>query len=308
MIISAIEKQEKLIDWVKEMMKNLDEYDGLFYSLETLLEKNDFSDFLLVIDEKENIVDLIYQSTVMDVETLYPYFIDKKETVSQIKKQFPNSIIEVNKWEGECLIDEGATQLSMKSSFCNQKYECLDGVFYSFNKDNEFILRDKIEEKYFFDTDEDIKVEIINGEEVNHYLLKEDYSYPMWKTENNHSVIIGFHYLTPDFFDHNTLLVLKSKDIILGTIKYGLYGEGKFKHYGLNFIDVNFYHRKKGLAKRLIQELKKVLPTDYPLVLTDESDMGKKCQMARHFKEVFTENIYTRKEWDEYNYNGKYLL
>lgn len=223
-------------------------------------------------------------------------------------------LIEGNHINYYCIWDKNK-DLSMEDLgfvHCNTKFSIdetfhLDmgsRYFYTL-KGNEDLLRDNFEKKYLPTNVDDLTFEVIKeGELINMLYDKKNNILPSYITDGNHHVVLGFHYLSFQFSSDNaTYLIAKNNENkIVGAIKWGLYREGfKEAHYGLNFIDVICTFRKKGIASKLIEEFTKHIDNTYPLVLSYESDMGKVCQMHKHFKNAkFKTNVFTDKEWENY--------
>lgn len=70
------------------------------------------------------------------------------------------------------------------------------------------------------------------------------------------------------------------KGQVIGIMKYGLWGNEQ----SVAYIDVLVNCRNKGIATLMIKELDKHLYPMYELHLTDESELGHKCGMAKLFK------------------------
>lgn len=127
---------------------------------------------------------------------------------------------------------------------------------------------------------------------------KEMLDYPWNRNDFGHYSYIGFHYLNWDHSDENTwyLFATVNKKPI-GCICIERYKE--YGYYGLSYIDVAFPYKKNGLAKSLIRELARVIPDDMPLLLSMESDEGRKCHIHECFKRVNWPNgIFTQEEFD----------
>jgi GNAT superfamily N-acetyltransferase len=258
-----------------------------------------------VIDEKGEIYDLIGGFYTYGLLTLSPYFLEGcdvyEKVLGEIKEYFAEQKVLICTQYID-MVEYGYTFCNLYSSInVSNTYKVNNCSYSIIDKENINILRDAIEDIHFPDLDitkDNISFELIHGTKCNDMFLDEDYNYPIWKNEFGHSTIIGFHYLSPDFCDCHSLFVAKCEGKVVGCIKYGKYSmDNQYKHYGLNYIDVNENYRRRGIAKMLIEEFAKILGDDMPLCLSDESDMGELCQMEKHFKNAnFKTNVYAYSE------------
>lgn len=294
--------QERINKFIEKALEKFDEWDDLYYTLQYLLDKNDYANAYVVIDENDEICDFINSSRTYGIVTLCPYFIEGtnyfENTFREIKEYFVDKKVLIYT-HGIDISKYGLTSCNIHSSLdLEHKYDVDHGI-HSVIKENDInLLRDAIEDFHFPTLDikeENVSFELIHGEDVNNsFIVNDTHDYPIWINRSNHRNIIGFHYLQPDFYDCHSLLVAKCNGVMIGCIKYGRYSmDDKYRHYGLNYIDINMKYRRKGIAKMLIEEFARILDDDMPLVLSDESDMGKICQMAKHFKEAnFKTKVY----------------
>lgn len=184
--------------------------------------------------------------------------------------------------------------LNLDSNFSTgYKYVLHSGCYIT--KYNENILREKIEEKYFpklLDIRQ-VVIKRLKTPEVRKYLEK--YSTGEfegnWVNDSNMGSVVGFHYFTiRDLFSGEPTkdyLVAVYKGQIVGIMKYGLWG----KEQSVAYIDVLINCRNKGIATLMIKELDKHLYPMYELHLTDESELGHKCGMAKLFKKYIKSTV-----------------
>jgi hypothetical protein len=147
--------------------------------------------------------------------------------------------------------------------------------------------------------------DFVKGDEVaSNFNLNNDVHYPFmeWISDSYQPLIFGFHYTTMDFASNQAALLAKIDGKVIGIIKIGKYYEGKYyEHIGLNYVDVNFFFRNKGLLTRMVDELTKYINGSIPFVLSFESEMGKICRVHNHFKKApFKGKVFTDKEWEIY--------
>lgn len=282
----------KFLESVIDKYKEIEYCDLEIESIKYMLKKDEYSNYYFVIKENK-IVDIIFYDLEYGIKILYPNFIldyEKKEIIEDIRKYFKNEkvLLYFNNYNID--IEKLNLHESILTSTIDieHEYHIGYGAYFALKEEDIYILRDAIESKYFPNVNlkmnkNDISFELIDGKEqnINIYLVENNI---FWKNKNNQHTIVGFHYLQNDFFDGNKLLLAKYNGTIIGCIKYGIYyGENYSSHYGLNYIDTKFGYRNKGVAKILINHLATILE-EKPLILSKESDMGKLCNMEKHFK------------------------
>ena len=322
---SVMEKE--FFNSVEELKYVVDEFEDNYYTLDYISKNKDknVSDNYLVVLKNNKIIDIICNEQFFEIPTIslicFYFKYDKKEFFETLKNYFKETpfLIEGNHINYYCIWDENK-DLSMEDLgfvHCNTKFSIdetfhLDmgsRYFYTL-KENIDLLRDNFEKKYLPTNVDDLTFEVVKeGELVNMLYDKNNVILPNYITDGNHHVVLGFHYLSFEFHSKATYLIAKNNENkIVGVIKWGLYREGfKDAHYGLNFIDVISIFRKKGIASKLIEEFTKHIDNTYPLVLSYESDMGKICQMHKHFKNAkFKTNVFTDKEWENYWLNESF--
>lgn len=107
--------------------------------------------------------------------------------------------------------------------------------------------------------------------------------FPWQRDTYGHSAIIGFHYLNLEHTTERTRYLIAHVDNKpIGAICIGDYPD--YGYYAVQYIDVAMPYRGNGVAKKLIHALAKTIPDDRPLVLSQESEMGKKCHVHECFK------------------------
>lgn len=304
-IKKATEMKKDFIGWCKKQYYKVDDFDG--YKYEWILSHPKKIKNYLVVLQGRTIKDIIHVGYQYGVKILSPFFVDGKSqeafTLESIKKYFKDSsYVIATEWVD--VRNYGYTICNLHTSVDLEHRLNVNHKVYSVaNPNNINIMRDAIEKKYLPILG-NITFKLIDGDKVTDYLYdKSEQEFPSWIGNGNHTTTIGFHYLKPDCYENHKLLVAESNGRPVAAIKYGIYSEGKSKHYGINYIDVNSVCRGKGLAKAIINELTKHLPSDYPLVLSYESEMGKLCKMQKHFKDApFKTTVYTDKEWENYQW------
>lgn len=132
----------------------------------------------------------------------------------------------------------------------------------------------------------------IKDSDISQKIIKMHHSQEpiFWQSLHNHVNFIGFHYFKfDDILDENKdFLFCFYGDVLVGLIKYGIWGKGLSRHQAIAYIDVHQKYRKCGIAKYMISHLNEVVYDDIPLVITDESELGKVCHMADKMKKAVT--------------------
>lgn len=301
LIKKATEVEKNFYGYVKKLYHRAIENDEMsYYTYEKILEEQKAPLYYVVLNGRQ-IVDILYTEEVYGLLFVYPFFTErysKKYTWDAIAECFRGQKYVVSTAENA---DKNFKECNFTTSFDSKSHYRFEGCNMQYvHKDmDENLLRDTFEANRFpiYDA-EKVIFKTVAGEDVNGYLCNNDWrEYPMHENENGHYNIAGFHYLQPDFHSHHTLFVAELAGVPIAVIKTGIYGDKYYKHTGLNYIDVGILYRQKGLATRLIKEFSK-LRFEYPLVLSDESDMGAKCHMEAHFKASM--NCYNEKEWEQH--------
>ena len=203
-------------------------------------------------------------STVMDNSVFYFDYLNV-ENIDKYGYKFINLSSKINK---------------------NYRYVLSSGCYIT--RGNANILIDKIEEKYLpqlLDIRQ-VVIKRLKTKDIQVYL--ENYNTGefegTWVNDCNMSSVVGFHYFTyRDVFSgepEKDYLVALYKGQIIGIMKYGLWGNEQ----SVAYIDVLNTCRNKGIATLMIKALDKHLYPMYELHLTDESELGHKCGMAKLFK------------------------
>lgn len=300
-IKKATEVEKDFYGYVKKLYyRAVDCESTSCYTYEEILKERKANLYYVVMNSKQ-IVDIFHTEDIYGLLFIYPFFTErysKKYTWDAIAEHFCGRKYVVSTSENA---GKNFKECNFTTSFDCESYYRFEGCDMQYvHKDmDENLLRDTFEAIRFpvYDVDK-VTFKTVKGKDVDKYLYcKELHEIPMHRNGNGHYNIAGFHYLQPDFYDHHTLFVAELEGVPIAAIKIGVYGEDYYQHTGLNYIDVGVCYRQKGLATRLIQEFAK-LKFDYPLVLSDESEMGKKCRMEAHFKQYM--KCYSEKEWNEH--------
>lgn len=102
-----------------------------------------------------------------------------------------------------------------------------------------------------------------------------------WTNSCNNYASVGFHYFKFNEHSRNAKYIIAVQDgLIVGVIKLGIHED----HQVIAYIDILRTCRNQGVATYMIKQLNKYLCQGLPLIITDESEMGKMCHIADKFK------------------------
>jgi hypothetical protein len=291
---------------------------GFFSERENLIKEK-----ILVLYDKNKILtfmdvfDSSFGVPVVSIRFIDVYKQKKIESyiIKVIRSLLPTAMIDVSNIANshidyEILENEGYKQINYYSSFKEDCYSEPYKYLFDFSffvgpgQDPDFV-RNFIDKKYFPEiTKEDIEAMTFIDMDTDTVLKKffgpDTYGQdvgPEWMNDGNIRSYIGFHYFSgSDVSIMSSVekerdiryLIAFCKGIPVGIIKHGIYGEDKYKHQALCYIDVSFKYRRLGIATKMSKKLDSYLHKDLPLVLTDESDMGKLCGMEKLFKQTIS--------------------
>ncbi len=301
MIKNATDVEKDFYGYIKKLYNRAIKNEELsYYTYQKILQEKKAPLYQVVLNGRQ-IVDILSTKEVCGLLFVYPFFTErysKKYTWDAIAEHFNGQkyIVSTSEYAGKDF-----KECNFTASFDSKSEYHFEGSNMQFvHKDeDENLLRDAFEASRFptYDADK-VVFKTLTGNDIDTYLYDKNWEeYPMLREEFGHYHIAGFHYLQPDCQKHHSLFVAELNGVPIAAIKYGIYGESYYKHTGLNFIDVGVCYRQKGLATRIIKEFAK-LQFEYPLVLSDESDMGKMCRMEAHFKQYM--QAYNEKEWEQH--------
>ena len=165
-----------------------------------------------------------------------------------------------------------------------------------------YILRNDFEKKYFKKLDlNNISFVNIKSNELKKFLENYSNGVKTW-TDGNEWALAGFHYFNLEDDKQGQFLICLNDNNILGVIKHGVYDEYDTVFHCICYIDVNFAYRNNGIATLLTRQMNAHLIDGLPLVVTDESEMGKRCHIHKLFKENVNKKIYTYKQLENMQY------
>lgn len=301
-IVSASENIIEFKKFLKSLLKDID-YNYI-YDIEAMLELKDYKDFIL-FTENGKIIDFanLYNQ---GFNFISPNFTDYKKQLEEleiIKKIYPDYILE----SSDTLLNP-EQDIYYKCKFdsrinSNFKYNIDNGVnYYVADKKLIYLLRNNFENNYFKKLNlNNISFVNIRCNELKTFLEKYSKGVNTW-TDGNEWALAGFHYFNLEDDKQGQLLICLNDDNILGVIKHGVYDEYDTIFHCICYIDVNFAYRNKGISKLLMRQMNAHMIDGLPLVVTDESEMGRKCHMHKLLKKNINKRIYTYKELENMQY------
>ena len=285
------------------------DYSDNYGFFQRMLERDDYSNYIaFLLDNK--VLDVATIDSCMGLTVVYMPYCSQQSILYAMLDALRATIGEdiLIHSDSRGMEEYGLFLVNLKSSLSDEDEELTYSIYsdmlplWVYTPDKVNVLRDAIEAKYLtVDENAEITFATMTGCELQKFLWDDDLmGAPYWRSWNGFSHIIGFHYTELQYGNDTTkyLVAIANGNRLIGCIKYAEYYEN---HYGLDYIDVARHYRRRGVATRLIEELSKTIGDKYPLVLSSESDMGKKCHIHNHFKKydwplgVFVENRKTYK-------------
>ena len=297
---------------IKKIIKSFMKKDWDSYRYTSLLYENGLNNVYVFVQDNR-VYDFIYVEYIYGIPVLYPYEYSKNWDIElhDIEEYFKKFILKAGYRNLE---EHEYMRCDFKSTINPNAEYCVNEAYYTKNEDLVHAIRDCYENIRFPKLADinDIEFEVITDYQTLHKKIiemgRDDFFYsPTWKDNYSPATIVGFHYF--DVFEVRykvKYLIAFYKEMPIGIIKIGIgheYSNGE-EHQTLAYIDVNQAYQNRGIAKALISELGKHLE-NMPLVLTDESEKGKACRMAEHFKNAgYPIDVYTEKEYLEKIYSN----
>lgn len=311
MIVEAI-KYPNIKEAIQKIIDEQDEYGDYF--LDWLLENDENLKKAYVYYTGNEIIDFITAYKVKDQLIICPHFMDyskEEQEMKEIDEYFGiNIILSAEYFEYD---KYGYTPCNDRSSFSKDHTYSIRG-FFTKNQELVNFFRDEFERNCFPEYNEE-KIEYVvidNYKDLYKLVIEnnepvDDICSPHWKNSSNVSSVAGFHYFHVEEVCYPVKYLIATIDNKpIGLIKLATESEKNTRQY-LCYIDVNEKYQRKGVAKKLINELKNVLREDRPLVLSRESEQGKEAQMAKHFKNAnYPVVVYTEQEYEELIYKKYY--
>lgn len=308
----------KAIDFpnIKKVIENMidEQNDYGDYFLDWLLEGDEHLErtFIYYIDEK--VIDIISTYKIKEQLIICPYFMDYIEEEKEIE--------EINNFFGKNIIlnTEYFDYQKYGYQICNDKSSFSEnhtyGIrsYYTRNQELVDFFRDEFEKNTFPEYNESkIKYLVIDNYKTLYELIcknnkpVDDICSPYWRNSSNVSSVAGFHYFQAQEVAYPVVYLIAAIDNKpIGLIKLATESSKNSRQY-LCYIDVNEKYQKKGVAKKLINELKNIVDKDKPLVLSRESEQGKAARMADHFKTAgYPVTVYTEQEYEDMLYKKYY--
>lgn len=321
-VVDTDEKYDELVNFAKMQIELYSSQDDENYFGNDLFEymakkenKKTYMNVTYIIKRNNKIFGIYIEENFYGVPLFFDLYVDGGIYEDEgIAKRICMNLI-VNKKRNACFYFEYLYPLEdyIIDGFCLQKYDSsikkekryyhhnLRNIFMKGN--NEYYIRDAIERKYYPKNINFSKITYfcMTSIELQQYLRKKQMSpgYDCcWGESYVTPVEVGFTYFEyNDVFNNKDkkYIIAKYNDLIVGVIKFGDY----YNHQSIPYIDVRYGFREKGIATNMVKHLNKFLKTEPVLILTQESEMGKKCNIAKVFKKyITTTKVYT---YDEAN-------
>jgi len=299
MITKANEIEEKFLNYLDKLYKSSDidyyydyDYQGLnieYIKEEILKNKDKLSDFICFLNESGEITNFAYFIEMNDLNLFELDFADNeilKNNIEELKKNYTRPIIT------DCIdVDElDVYKMNKKSDKTGEEYNYYRN-YYCLNKEDINLLVQKSDELNFPEYTNNLTFKVVNHNDfINDNLRNDRLLATSMIKENNFCVVAGFHYLDTTPSKNDKLLLALDNGNVVDCIKYGIYGDNKTEpeNLAICYIDVKKPFRNKGIATRLFEEFSNVVKEEnkeriYPLpvYLTQESDLGKQCNMRK---------------------------
>lgn len=181
-------------------------------------------------------------------------------------------------------------------------------------------LKEKWKKQYIEDLDL-TKIEWVNlnNEQLmnfynENYLDKEDWQYV--SNQDSWGTPFGLRYLSfrNQNLNYSFLLGLVKNNIDKKTIvaamiyidKYFLFKSQEVPITFICTIETNSYFRNKGIYKQLCNQILNFINSSQHIVITSQTDMGKKCNVLNILKETIFKNGFDKTIWEDniWNYNN----
>ncbi|MCH5167110.1 MAG: hypothetical protein J1F35_04370 [Erysipelotrichales bacterium] len=140
----------------------------------------------------------------------------------------------------------------------------------------------------------------------NYYNVYSDIDWDLAADETlDYNVVFGMQYLSFDAIDreYNYLLGVANNNIGKKTIiadimfadEYYLFEDQKTPMTFLTFTEVNKYFWRKGIYKKMCEELVNHINPNQHILITDESEMGSVCETRKILEEILLKNGFKKK-------------
>ena len=287
--------------YCKYYMEAFDDYSGFRYG--NMLSEMDTQPIYFAYDETKNRIACILTTYQRFGQTIWSADRNDLDAAAALRDAHSNTFfISVDSW---IFHKSGLHATECCASYDkNTIYPSIANAgIWTNNPERVTALRDWLEEKYLKSADDwrnHIEYKWIHAQKFTDVLYdKELMDYPWKRDDYGHYAHIGFHYMNWDRDPENAWYLLA----VVGNTPIGCICIQKFEqygYYGLSYIDVAFPYKNNGVAKKMIHKLTKFMPSDMPLLLSTESEEGKKCHMHECFKrETWPNALVTQEEFDE---------
>lgn len=295
------EIKQQFQDWCQQRYEN-DDYNTWFWEY-----IKDHCENIWVVLLNDTIVQFFTTQRLYDATVFYPQVNQDymQESIELLVDRFGKDIFVYGEY-----LDLNKVKLSpmnQQSTICDNGepyYYPQLMYYYSSSSANVNYFRDKLESMYFNVPNWKNKVRVVNmsAKELNASLLNKPWPGATYWQSFGMEHIIGFHYLNPSRDDnaHMRYVVAVADDKPIGVIAWA--DCTAYEYYAVNYIDVSIPYRRNGIAKMMIEHLASIIPGNKPVVLSDESEYGKHCNIHAVFKRYnWPNHCFTDTEFAEYS-------
>lgn len=287
MLKKVKEMEQKIINWGKSILSQMDEYDDDYYTFSYLIENiEEFTDCWVLVDSNENPLDLIYEENLLTHKVFSPHLLLGTKSIGFLKANYPEAFISLNNYVNP--EDNDYEIVDMTSHLdSDHTLAIMGGNLWKLKSNNIDIVAEwesSLTPSYNLS---EIKFETLSYEE----LMKKEFSshseiFAKTWSESGNYLLYGFHYLSSvESPDNVTFYVAYCENTLIGCIKV----YEKSDHYTIGFIDVHIAYRNKGIAKDLIKFIGSKLSPEKKIILTSLSKMGERCHIDECFKRILND-------------------
>lgn len=285
--------------------------------LKSLDKKEDMSYIYMAIEENHCVGYFYYEKYFKYDVFSFGYFLPGNTTnaLTALCSQFPGMVLSLNDYcsvqESEAMDSNRFQRIDARASFEDRdernEYAEIDR-WYAVDGKSDIV--EFLESHFFPEINiKDMEFEVLDGDELATFTKEKMFHLPYGYPIYGGGKIVGFHYLCMNNmhrgFGFNNqksdikMLIAHVDGTLVGCICFGVWPNNNYQ--SLSFIDVAIPYRNRGVAKMMAKELDKHLNPELPLVLTDESEMGKECGMAKLFKKsIKSTKVYENREFFSY--------
>ena len=305
------ELKNKITDYCNRRLITAEPWDQEFY--QDIIHNIDSETVYCAYDEQHQTVKALLSNQQLFGVTVWHVDGNLKSAVLCLKEAFPEALYMTG--DGYTLRQNGLhATVCHASRDKNVIYPVIANAGIWTNKENlTTVPRDWLEAKYIQPPagwQERIEYQWVESRKWERESYdKELMDYPWEKSPCGHYSYIGFHYMNHPYVPERTnFLMARVDNKPIGCICITQYFRDMRQQepfYAVQYIDVCLPYKRQGVAKKMIHELTKYLPDDGPLLISMESEEGRKCHITECFKrEQWPHSALSQKEFDELRYKS----